>query len=57
MRTGTKGVSERVGPTFVDGSFEFDPALVVSDVSKLCIKTQNGSIVFATLSGFLTTNK
>jgi hypothetical protein len=40
-----------------EGSFEFDPGLVVSDISKFCVRTQNGSFVFATATGFLTKNK
>jgi hypothetical protein len=40
-----------------DGSIEFQPALVVADVAKLCIKLQNGANVLATLSGFLAKNK
>jgi hypothetical protein len=39
------------------GVFEFDPGLEVSDVSKLCITTQNGAMPFATAVGFLTKAK
>lgn len=39
------------------GTFEFDPGLVVSDISKLCITTQNGASPFATAVGFLAKDK
>lgn len=47
------------GPSFgvFDGSFEFDPGLLVSDTSTMCIRMQNSASVFATLTGFLTKNK
>ena len=52
IKSGTAGTLGNL-----EGSMEFDPGLVVSDVSKLCIRTQNGGFVFATATGFLTKNK
>lgn len=39
------------------GVFEFDPGLLVTDLSELCITTQNGGTPFATAVGFLAKDK
>jgi hypothetical protein len=49
------GVSEANGA--FEGTFEFDPGLVVSSLANLCIRRQGGGQVAANLTGFLAKDK